>query len=264
MNPSNTFDTFLTLIGNSEIEKAYPILVNGQFNAEEKKIAEELQKILTSHFIRQRQSKLNGLINLKRSGFNPDFVIDVGAQTGTPELYNTFPDSRHIFIEPVDECLDVLSEIAKSLTHASILNCAVSNFNGESNISLTDSKQYSSIDEVIGSENRIIEVKTIDSICEEFKITGQVLLKIDVDGPEVKVLQGSKTLLKQGCVIVIEASMADEKPRFSQVVDYLSSYGYEVFDIVDPLFRQSDWHLWQVDLILIKKDSPLWGPKTYI
>lgn len=264
MNPSNTFHTFLTLIGNSEIEKAYPILVNSEFNAEEKKIAEELQKILTSHFIRQRQSKLNGLINLKRSGFNPDFVIDVGAQTGTPELYNTFPDSRHIFIEPVNECLDVLSQIAKSLTHASILSCAVSNFNGESNISLTDSKQYSSIDEVIGSENRIIEVKTIDSICEEFQITGQVLLKIDVDGPEVKVLQGSKTLLKQGCVIVIEASMADEKPRFSQVVDYLSSYGYEVFDIVDPLFRQSDWHLWQVDLILIKKDSPLWGPKTYI
>jgi hypothetical protein len=154
--------------------------------------------------------------------------------------------------------------IANSLPQASILNCAVSNFNGESNISLTDSKQYSSIEEIIGLENRTIEVRTIDSICEEFKISGQVLLKIDVDGPEIRVLQGSKSLLKQGCVIVIEASMADEKPRFSSVVDYLSSYGYDVYDIVDPLYRQSDWHLWQVDLIFMKKDSSLWGAKTYI
>lgn len=264
MNTSNSFHNFLTLIGNSEIEKAYPLLVNSLFNSDEKKIADELQKILTSHFIRQRQSKLNGLINLKRSGFNPNFVIDVGAQTGTPELYNTFPNSSHIFIEPVNECLEALNKIAETLDSVNIINCAVSNFNGESNISLTDSKQYSSIDDVIGSENRTIEVRTIDSICEEFKISGQVLLKIDVDGPEVKVLQGSKSLLKQGCVIVIEASMADEKPRFSPVVDYLSSYGYEVYDIVDPLYRQSDWHLWQVDLIFIKKDSSLWGPKTYI
>jgi FkbM family methyltransferase len=261
---TKSFDKFLEKIRSSNIEGAYSLLLGDYSDPSDIAIAEELKKILTSHFIRQRQSKFNGLFNLKRSGFNPDFVIDVGAQTGTPELYNTFPDSRHIFIEPVNECLDALNKIAKSLTHASILNCAVSNFNGESNISLTDSKQYSSIDEVIGSDNRIIEVKTIDSICEEFQITGQVLLKIDVDGPEVKVLQGSKKLLKQGCVIVIEASMADEKPRFSQVVEYLSSYDYQVFDIVDPLFRQSDWHLWQVDLILIKKDSPLWGPKTYI
>lgn len=44
MNPSNTFHAFLTLIGNSEIEKAYPILVNSQFNAEEKKSQKNCRK----------------------------------------------------------------------------------------------------------------------------------------------------------------------------------------------------------------------------
>jgi hypothetical protein len=95
-------------------------------------------------------------------------------------------------------------------------------------------------------------------------VSGQILLKIDVDGPEIKVLQGAKSILAQGCVIVIEASMADENPRFGRIVDYLSPYGYQVYDIVDPLYRQNDWHLWQVDLILVKQDSSLWGPKSYI
>jgi hypothetical protein len=115
----------------------------------------------------------------------------------------------------------------------------------------------------MGDESREIEVKTVDSIYEDIHITGPVLLKIDVDGIEVKVLQGAKSILRNDCVVVIEASVADESPRFNRVVEYLSSYGYEVYDIVDPLYRQSDWHLWQVDLIFVKNHSPTWGSKAY-
>lgn len=261
---SESFKSFLKAIKSAEIEKAYSLLQQDFHDADDLKIAEEFRKILTSHFIRQRQSKMSGLFNLKKSGFIPDVIIDVGAQTGTQELYTVYPEARHIFIEPVSECLDSLYEISKRLKSAEILNCAVSNFNGETNLSINDSKQYSSIDVFLSEDIRAIEVKTIDSICEDLQISGEVLLKIDVDGPEVKVLQGSKILLKKGCIIVIEASMADEHPRFSKIVDYLSTFGYEVFDIVDPLYRQTDWHLWQVDLIFVKKDSPFWGPKTYI
>jgi hypothetical protein len=115
----------------------------------------------------------------------------------------------------------------------------------------------------MGDESREIEVKTVDSIYEDIHIEGPVLLKIDVDGIEVKVLQGAKSILRNDCVVVIEASIADESPRFNRVVEYLSSYGYEVYDIVDPLYRQSDWHLWQVDLIFVKTQSPTWGSKAY-
>ncbi len=256
---------FLECMKNSDISSAYALLLEDFGDDETNSLAKIFQSVLTSHFIRQRSGKMNALANLKRTGFNPSLVIDVGAQVGTPELYQTFPEAHHIFIEPVIECIPILQEIANQLTSAVIYNCAISNINGQTELSVTDSKQYASIDESIGAEIRNIEVKTIDSIIEDFpKINGSTLLKIDVDGPEIKVLQGSKYLLKQDCVVVIEASMADEAPRFSRVVEYLSAFGYEVYDIVDPLYRQSDWHLWQVDLILVKKDSPLWGPKTYI
>ena len=260
----SNFQEFFDNLRLSQIENAYASISKEFTDPSDLKLAEELRGILTSHFIRQRQTKKNGLLNLKRIGFHPDIVIDVGAQTGTPELYSVFPDANHIFIEPVAECIPILNEIAATLNSVKILNCAVSNFNGNSNISLTDSKQYSSIDSIIGSENRSIEVKTIDCIIEELNLNGNVLLKIDVDGPEIKVLQGSKTLLKNDCIVVVEASISDKNPRFNGVVEYLSTFGFDVFDIVDPLYRQSDWHLWQVDLIFIKTNSVFWGSKSFV
>mgnify|MGYP002143102652 FL=1 len=261
MNP--IFSNFLNALGESGLHAAYSLIPEHLENPLDEKIANELRAICTSHFIRQRSSKLNALFNLKRSGFNPTIVFDVGAQVGTPELYNAYPDAHHVFIEPVAECLPILNDIAGQLKSATVVNCAVSNVNGTTSLSVTPSRQYSSIDTKMGDESREIEVKTVDSICEDIHIEGPVLLKIDVDGIEVKVLQGAKSILRNDCVVVIEASIADESPRFNRVVEYLSSYGYEVYDIVDPLYRQSDWHLWQVDLIFVKTQSPTWGSKAY-
>ncbi len=257
------FSNFLNALADSGLHAAYPLLPEKLDNPADEKIATELRAICTSHFIRQRSSKLNALFNLKRSGFNPTIVFDVGAQVGTPELYNAYPDAHHVFIEPVAECVPILNEIAGQLKSATVVNCAVSNVNGTTSLSLTPSRHYSSIDTKMGDESREIEVKTVDSIYEDIEIEGPVLLKIDVDGIEVKVLQGAKSILRNDCVVVIEASIADENPRFNRVVEFLSSYGYEVYDIVDPLYRQSDWHLWQVDLIFVKTKSPTWGAKTY-
>lgn len=257
-------NNFLDCIKNSDISRAYSLLLQDFGDSETNKLAHNLQEIMTSHFIRQRSGKMNALLNLKNSGFMPRLVIDIGAQVGTPELYQTFPDAHHIFVEPVVECIPILEGIGTQLKSVTIYNCAVSNINGETQLSVTESKQYASIDENIGSEVRTIEVRTVDSLIEEApNVAWPVLLKIDVDGPEIKVLQGSKSLLRQGCVVVIEASMGDKNPRFARVIEYLSSYGYEVYDIVDPLYRHSDWHLWQVDLIFAKKDSPIWGEKSY-
>jgi FkbM family methyltransferase len=223
-----------------------------------KKITEQLRVICTSHFIRERQNKLGTLLNLKKSGFSPSLVFDVGAQIGTPELYTAFPDAHHIFIEPVAECIPTLNEISKQLKSCTVLNCAVSNVNQTKRLSVSQSKQYSSIDAQMGEESRDIEVRTIDSIYENYTPVESILLKIDVDGVELDVLKGSKSVFDNECVIIIEASMAERNPRFQKIVEYLASYDFKVIDIVDPLYRPSDWHLWQVDLVFAKNNSKLW------
>lgn len=150
-------------------------------------------------------------------------------------------------------------EISKNLQACTIYNCAVSNVNKISKLSLSETRQYSSIDATIGTESRSIDVRTVDSIYEDSGDHESILLKIDVDGIELKVLQGSQNLFNKECVIIIEATLGDKNPRFNILVEYLSAYGFKVFDIVDPLYRPRDWHLWQVDLVFIKSNSLLWN-----
>jgi FkbM family methyltransferase len=253
------FEQFFKSLEDSNLEQAYACLLNAPPEAPQSAVS-ELTKVFTSHFIRNRQSKNNTLLTLKKSGFNPAIVFDIGAQIGTPELFNVFPNAHH-----VHECIPALKLIQSQLASAAIYNCAVSNVNETTFLSITPSRQYSSIEEKMGEESREIEVRTVDSIHDELNISGSILLKVDVDGIEIKVLQGSKSILrKNDCIVVIEASIGDKDPRFNNIVEYMNSYGYHVFDIVDNLYRQSDWHLWQVDLVFVKKDSPYWGSKSYI
>lgn len=254
----------LISLGKQDYTNAYMHLFFEFENNSDKKIAEELKKILTSNFIRDRQSKSGGLLNLKKTGFNPTVVYDVGAQVGTMELYNTFPDAHHVLIEPVIECIPALEAIAAKIKSATILNCAISNVNGLVPLSVSETKQYASIGTTEGQETRQIQSRTMNSISEDLKIHGPCLLKIDVDGFEIEVLKGSKELLlDEQTVILIEASMADTNPRFGRIVEYLSQFNFDIYDIVDALYRPNDWHLWQVDAIFMKKSSNLWTNKEF-
>jgi FkbM family methyltransferase len=212
----------LISLGKQDYTNAYMHLFFEFESDSDKKIAEELKKILTSNFIRDRQSKSGGLLNLKKTGFNPTVVYDVGAQVGTIELYNTFPDAHHVLIEPVIECIPALEAIATKIKSATIYNCAVSNINATVPLSVSETKQYASIGTSEEQETRQIECRTINSISEEINIQGVTLLKIDVDGFEIEVLKGSKDiLLDEHTVVLIEASMADTNPRFGRIVEYL-------------------------------------------
>lgn len=260
---SNEFENLMNLISEGKEAEAYELVNHISGNAQTIRFTQVIKILLNSHFLKKRSSKIQSLLNLKNSGFNPTTVIDVGAQLGTPDLYTAFPESNHLFIEPVIECIPTLQNIAKGLKEARVINCAVSDFDGFTNLSLTDSKQYSSIEVIIGDESREIPVFKLDTIVKKFQNSEEVLLKVDVDGAEIGIFKGADEILKHdNTVIITEASIADVNPRFSRIIDHLLKYDYEVYDIIEPLYK-SNWQLWQVDLILLKKGSSYWGSRKY-
>jgi UDP-3-O-acyl-N-acetylglucosamine deacetylase len=72
---------------------------------------------------------------------------------------------------------------------------------------------------------RKVEVKTLDKLAEEFNLTKIDLVKIDVDGEEVSVINGSKKLLIKG--VINEMIIEVHKLEFLQIlINLLAKYGY--------------------------------------
>ncbi len=190
-------------------------------------------------------------------------VIDVGAQKGTLELYEVFPESHHLLFEPVAEHEDDLKRISSELKHCDYAIVAITNTDGEVNLSITPNRMYAAVTpqtEVLGREIRIVKASRLDTLVGQIGTKGPYLMKIDTDGHELAVLEGAKQTLQYTEYVVIESTLFIQ---FHTVIDFMRKQGFVVYDILEPLYRLLDGALWQVDLAFVPKNSPLRSQKYY-
>lgn len=201
----------------------------------------------------RRPTKVNSLKFLIDSGFSPNTIIDIGVQHKTAELISQFPGKKHILIEPVEEFKHAIRENYKSVDHEHLL-VAAGDFDGkttlhtrnimgdESNITHATINQNSPL---TWDKSREIDVRKLDTLIRDGNYELPFLLKIDVDGMEMAVLNGAVESLKQIDCVIIEASLA----TISAKVQFLRSSGFILWDIVDLCYYYDN--LSQVDLIFI-------------
>jgi FkbM family methyltransferase len=142
-----------------------------------------------------RASMQGALAQLKRLGFRPQTVIDVGVAWQTNDLYREFPDTEILLIEPQAEFEPNLKKICMEYKAQYILAAAgakpgkaVFNVHPEQpdGSSLLKEVEGASVDGV----PRDVTVVTIDQVCAEKGLKGPYLLKLDVQGAELQVLEG--------------------------------------------------------------------------
>jgi FkbM family methyltransferase len=90
-------------------------------------------------------------------------------------------------------------------------------------------------------------------------------MKIDVQGAEVLVLNGSKETLKHVDVIATEASIQNYNAggtTFYELHHTMNLLGFAMYDVIDTFrFDPRDAHLIQIDFLWVRKDSFLWDEK---
>ena len=86
----------------------------------------------------------------------------------------------------------------------------------------------------------------MDNILKD--IDKYALLKIDVDGAEFDILEGSKTILNKIGFVIIESWTN----RISDFIEFFNKHNFELFDIIDICYIRGK--LSQVDLVFINKD----------
>jgi FkbM family methyltransferase len=211
-----------------------------------------------------RQSLDEALAQLRNVGYNPDLIIDVGAADGTPPLQSVFPESQFFWIEPLKEFEPALKKLQQKLKGEYLIT-AVGSSEGNFVLNVHNDLHGSTmLNEIDGKDSdgtqRQIPVTTLNklSTIHNWKTFSKILLKVDVQGFELEVLEGSKEILSNVEVVMLEVSFfrfLKNAPDFYDIIIYMKNIGYVVYDIVGGINRPLDYALGQKDLLFVKENG---------
>jgi FkbM family methyltransferase len=178
-------------------------------------------------------------LSSKISGCN--ICFDIGANIGITTVWMARNCNKVYAFEPCKQNLERLKEnlAVNHISNVEVISKAVSDNVGQEIFYIRESYGHHSllqghVSKVI--EKVSIESVTLDSFCFDNKIDYIDFLKIDVEGAELKVLNGASQLLKNKRIglIVFEHSPilhSVQNRDVSEVIQYLIKSGYKVFKI---------------------------------
>jgi FkbM family methyltransferase len=198
-----------------------------------------------------------------------DLVLDGGAAGGRfgRELRQSGYRGGIVSFEPLSGPFGQLAEAAGADPAWDALNVALGDAPGTATINVAGNFESSSLLEMedrhrdmapestyIGSE--AIQVATVDSIWSEVAGTAEhVLLKLDLQGYELKALQGAKTSLPKIRAIHAELSLVplySGGPVWNEVVDFLRGEGFHPAGIEPEFQHRETGELMQVNATFLR------------
>lgn len=201
--------------------------------------------------------------HVKSMGFSPSTVIDVGIAKGTPELYSVFPDAYYLLVEPLQEFERTMKNILQYNKGEYLLKAAGNkNQNVDFYVHLNHLSGSSVLQETMGKEadgiKRTVEMIRLDDYVITNKLKGLFLIKIDVQGAEIRVLEGCKNILEDTEVIILEVSLFQfmkGAPELYDIIDYMKNIGYVTYDIELAWNRPLDNALGQINILFVKESG---------
>ncbi len=205
-------------------------------------------------------------LHLRRRGFHPATIIDVGVADGTIELYRHFDDPYLVLVEPMTEFRRAIDGILRRYRGEAHFVAAGPEdgeigFIFDDNIADLHNSKPATND---GAYNRTVPMRRLDSLVTN--VAAPALLKIDVEGFELGVVDGASKLMASVEVAILETRLIDVvggTSIFSEVCAHMAAEGFEVYDIIDTLARPLDDAMILCDIVFVRSDSILRADRRY-
>ena len=206
--------------------------------------------------------------HLKKVGFNPATVVDIGVANGTRDIYEAFPKAYYLLIEPVKEYEPKLQAILEEYRGEYLLKAA-SDEKGTAPMMVQEPFYVSSLqygNTVREEAIREVPVDTLENILNERDIAKPIMVKTDCQGHDLKVIRGAGERLQDIEVIICEMPVFEPwggGDEFSDYIVGLKELGFSFYDIWGWLYRPDDFRLQNIDLVFVKTDGLLRQNKLF-
>lgn len=213
---------------------------------------------------RAAEKKIQALepwLRLRR--YSANTILDIGANDGySVTLFREiFPDATILSFEPLEDCFRKVEAVLAQSPPGKAFHCALGDTDGSSVIYRSESSPSSSLlpmDELHRVEfphtakatEEQICVRRLDGMTGELQIQNPLLVKIDVQGFEDRVIRGGSETLRTAAAIVVELSSYSlycGQANFSAVNAQLESLGFAFRGAVDQMYSPKDGRILQFD-----------------
>lgn len=178
---------------------------------------------------------------LSTINFKPtDIIVDCGANYGDLfiELAHKMQEHNYFAFEPSPSEYNCL---VYNYKNANIFRVALSNENGTADFFLnTESADSSLVKPSQYSHKLKVECRKLDEINQIKNIASIKLLKVEAEGFEPEILQGSLVTLKKCEYVAVDGGFErgeDQEETFTAVTNLLISAGFEIVEINFQMLR---------------------------
>jgi FkbM family methyltransferase len=202
--------------------------------------------------------------------YEVDLVLDVGADVGHygQELRRTGYQGRIVSFEPRSQAFRRLRAQAESDPNWEVVNVALGQENTTADINVSRNSYSSSLlgllpahlsaepdSAVIGTER--VSVRTLDSLFPKWAdSSGNCFLKIDTQGFEKRVVEGSRKSLRRIAGIQMEMSLVplyEAESLFLELLQFMSSLDYDLKLVEPGIHDPSTGALLQLDGVFFRR-----------
>lgn len=199
-------------------------------------------------------------------------VIDIGANTGqfAAQIHGILPQAAISSFEPLSDCYEQLVQNMKDMPNFKAFNCALgeqdsqhqmyrSEFSpsssllpmGETHKKVFPHTQNSTVEDII--------VRKLDTVFNEIELEDNILIKIDTQGYEDKVIAGGKEVISKAKVVILETSfeeLYEGQSLFGEIYEAMVNLGFEYKGGLDYARKNpADGSVLQEDSIFVKKSD---------
>lgn len=200
--------------------------------------------------------------------YSPGTILDIGANTGhSVRLFRELmPEVTIYSFEPLADCFHSVAEMLTASPPGKAFQCALGDteeattihrneFTPSSSLLPMEALHHEEFPYTTATTEETIQVKRLDDVVAELVITPPMIVKIDVQGFEDRVIRGGEHTLLQAAAIVVELSsysLYEGQPSFADVHDQLDRLGFVFRGTIDQMLSPTDGRILQFDALFEK------------